>query len=360
MAVTLQDVAEKAGVSKITVSRVISGKNYVSTDKEARVRAAIKELNYVPNQVASSLRSRQTSTIALLLPDITNPYWTTVARGVEDEAGRQGFGVFLCNTDESPTKEAQYLDLAVRRRVDGIILGPTPGSAPLLQQLTHQQIKFALIDRTVEGIVTDVVRGDSYSGAFSLTMHLLATGFERVAFIGGPLTTSTGLDRLNGYRAAVAASGRTTDPTLIKIGSYSQQSGYRSIGELLDFSHPPDSVLTGNNQITIGTLIALDRRGKTVPQDISLASFDDISAINFPTPFLTAAIQPAYRIGQLGAERLLAQITGGATDYHDIILPVQTVVRRSCGCTPQSRDNDELRLDGGAILSEYISTRKHQ
>lgn len=352
MTATLRDVAEKAGVSKITVSRVINGKDRVSVATEARVRVAIEELKYVPNQLASSLRSRQTATLALLLPDITNSYWTTIARGVEDEAERRGFSVFLCNTDEDPRKEAQYLDLAIRRRVDGIVIGPTPDSAPLLQGLVQRQTKFVLVDRIVEGIDADVVRGDSYSGAYALTEHLLDTRYKRVAFVGGPLSTSTGLDRMNGYKAALAVAGRSVNPDLIRIGGYSQKSGYRLVEALLDLREPPDAVLTGNNQITFGALLALERRRKVVPCDLALVAFDDITAMNFPIPFLTAAAQPAYRIGRLSAERLVAQIAGDSNDIQDLILPVETVIRRSCGCNSATGVATASASDHEAVLAE--------
>lgn len=352
MAATLRDVAERAGVSKITVSRVMNGKTGVSASTEERVRSAVEELRYVPNQLASSLRSQQTSTIALLLPDITNPYWTTVARGVEDEAERQGLGVLLCNTDENPDKEAKYLEIAVRRRVDGIILGPTRESAPLLHRLIHRQTKFVLIDRTVEGVPVDVVRAASYAGAFALTEHLLTTGVGRVAFVGGPTSTSTGLDRLNGYKAALIAAGNKLDDALIKIGQYSQKAGYVLSYELLQSASPPEAIFTGNNQITLGALLALARLGKGVPSEIAVVAFDDIPALNRPSPFLTAAIQPAYKIGRLSVERLLARVGGETTDHQDLILPTRIVVRHSCGCALPPSVAADVDLDDEAVLAD--------
>lgn len=352
MTVTLQNVAERAGVSKITVSRVITGSGTVRGETAARVQAAIDELGYIPNHLARSLRSRQSMTLALLLPDITNPYWTTVARGVEDEARQQGFGVFLCNTDEDPEKEARYIDLAIQRRVDGIILGPTPESHQALHRLTSQKVAFVLVDRAVEGVRADSVRGDSYGGSFALTEHLLRTGKERIAFVGGPISTSTGLDRLHGYRAALAVDGHAIDTDLIKIGGYSQQSGYLLAKELMELPKSPDAMITGNNQITLGSLLALTALGKSVPDDIALVSFDDIPAMNCLSPLLTAAVQPAYRIGRLGAERLLQRISGDVGDVQDYVLPVRLIIRRSCGCPSTERARDEFYFGNEAILTE--------
>src|SRR5690242_19812212 len=176
MTATLHDVAAKAGVSAITVSRALNNTGHVSADTRQRILDAVSELNYVPNALASSLRSQRTQLLALLLTDITNPFWTTVARGVEDAAIAAGYAVILCNTDENPAKEARYLDLLLRRRVDGLIVGPTSESAALLQNLKRRQVPFVLIDRRVGGLVADSVRGDSYSGAYQLTRHLLDTG----------------------------------------------------------------------------------------------------------------------------------------------------------------------------------------
>ncbi len=331
---TIKSVAGRAGVSAITVSRVINGTGYVSEGTRARVMAAVEELQYVPNSVAKSLRSQQTCTLALLVTDVTSSYWTTIARGAEDEAAAQGYGIFLCNTDEDPAKEARYLEMLLRRRVDGLLVGPTPGSVPLLERVQRHGVEFALLDRTVEGIEADVVRGDSRGGAASAMAHLLATGRRRVAFIGGPTATSTGRDRLAGYEDALAAAGVAVDRSLIRLGRYGQESGNRLAKELLLLSPRPDAVLVGNNQIVIGVLRALAEAGVRVPEDMALVSFDDIAGVSSYFPFLTVVTQPAYEMGRLGTRRLLERIAGRRTTAEDLVLPTGLVVRRSCGCSP--------------------------
>lgn len=333
MTVTMRDVAERAGVSAITVSRVINGTGYVHEETQARVLAAIAALRYVPNNVARSLRSRQTSTLALLLTDITNSFWTTVARGVEDEAAGQAFSVFFCNTDEDPVKEERYLETLARRRVDGLLIGPTPGSAPLLEQLQVQGIKFVLLDRTVDGINADVVRSDSRAGAANVTQHLLMTGRRRIAYIGGPLSTSTGRERLAGYRSALMAAGKAIEPELIKIGLYKRESGHQLAVDLLVSESRPDAIFAGNNQIAQGVLDAINENAVRVPDEVAVVSFDDITGLNSYSPFLTAVIQPAYEIGRIGTRLLLDQIAGIRAEFEEIILPTQLVIRRSCGCT---------------------------
>src|SRR5438067_12566803 len=181
MATTLRDVAARAGVSAITVSRALNNTGYVSLETRERINAAVAELNYVPNAVASSLRSNKTQLLALLLTDITNPFWTTVARAVEDGAMEAGYGVILCNTDEEQAKEARYLDLLLRRRIDGLVVAPTSKSTEILQNLKHRLVPFVLVDRLVEGVIADSVRGDSRGGARQMTLHLLQTGHRRIA-----------------------------------------------------------------------------------------------------------------------------------------------------------------------------------
>lgn len=334
MSVTMRDVAQRAGVSAITVSRVINGTGYVHEETQARVLAAIEALSYIPNNLARSLRSRQTSTLALLLTDITNSFWTTVARGVEDEAAGQGYSVFFCNTDEDPAKEERYLEMLARRRVDGLLIGPTPESAPLLHRLQTQGIKFVLLDRIVDGIEADVVRSDSRAGAANITQHLLITGHKRVAYIGGPLSTSTGRERLAGYRSALMASGKAIEPALIKTGWYKRESGHQLATELLAGEDRPDAIFAGNSLIAQGVLDAISEKGMRVPHEVAVVSFDDITGANSYAPFLTAVIQPAYEIGRIGTRLLLEQISGAREETEEMILPTQLVIRRSCGCTP--------------------------
>jgi LacI family transcriptional regulator len=348
----MRDVAEKAGVSMITVSRVMNGASYVNENTRARVLTAIEELQYVPNNLARSLRSQRTSTLALLLTDVTNAFWTTVARGVEDEASIHGYSVFLCNTDEDPTKEVRYLDTLLRHRVDGLLIGPTPQSAPILSRLQSRHARFVLLDRTVEGIDADVVRSDSHGGAASLTQHLLETGHRRIAFIGGPLTTSTGRDRLAGYEQALTDSGIEIDGSLVRIGQYGQESGHKLAAELLELNPRPGAIFTGNHQIAIGVLRALSEVGMRVPDDIALASFDDIVGANSYSPFLTAVIQPAYEMGRLGTRLLLDRIAGGRAPVEEITLPTRLVIRASCGCQPAPDASSPLSPDPAAAWVE--------
>lgn len=334
MTATLHDVAAKAGVSAITVSRALNNTGYVSSHTRQRILDAASELNYVPNALASSLRSQRTQLLALLLTDVTNPFWTTVARGVEDTAIDAGYAVILCNTDEDPTKEARYLDLLLRRRIDGLLIAPTVASTELLHNLKRRNVPFVLIDRQVSGLVADIVRGDSYTGAYQLTAHLLETGYRQIAMIGGPTTVSTGEDRVRGYLAALQAAGIGPDSGLIRRGPYRQSWGCAAMEDLLASGRRPAAIFAANNVIALGVLEALRAHDLRVPEDVAVVSFDDFPPSVGAQPFLTAAVQPAAEMGRQAIRLLLERLAQPGGEPRDIILPTQLIVRQSCGCAP--------------------------
>jgi LacI family transcriptional regulator len=321
MPATMRDVARKAGVSLITVSRVINEAGNVHADTQAKVVAAIEELQYVPNQMASNLRSRQTNTLALLLPTITNAFWTTIARGAEDEAESCGYNLFLCNTDDDPAKEARYLEALLRHRVGGIIVVPTAESGPALRRLQHHEMMFVQVHRSVEGVESDIVRSDGRTGAFALTSHLLDAGWQRIAYVGAPLITFTGRDRFSGYHDAMAQAGIAINPALVKHGPVGSESGYSLVKQLLEVNPRPEAVFIANSRLAIGALRALRAAGLRLPDDIAVASFHDIPALDDYSPFMTTLIQPAYEIGRRGVRRLLDRMAGKYAGTEEIILP---------------------------------------
>ena len=331
MAATIKDVAKRAGVSVITVSRVINGAEYVRAETQARVQAAIDDLHYVPNQLASSLRSRQNDTLALVVPDIATTFWTAMARGAEDEAWASGYSLFLCNTDDEPLKEERYIENLLRRRVAGLAVVATIDSTILLQRLDMHHLPFVMLHRKIAGIEADVVRSDSRAGAFALTTRLLERGWQRIAYVGGPLASSLGQDRLAGYRDALIGAGITPDPALIKLGVHKQQSGYDLVTELVQMRPLPEAICIGNSRLALGALHALTEAGMRVPQDLTIAAFFEISSLIddsrlVATPLIVAT-QPAYQIGRLGIRRLLERIAGQHGAAEDILLSVDVADR---------------------------------
>jgi LacI family transcriptional regulator len=329
---TIRDVAKRAGVAPITVSRVINNSGYVSAATRARVEAAVAELGYVPNRLARSLRLKQTKTLALVLTDITNPFWTTVARGVEDAANEAGFNVILCNTDESETKQEEYLTVLLQKQVDGILLVPAGSTAEQIELIQNQNVPVVVIDRRVPHTQVDVVRADSKGGAYQLVRHLLELGHRRIAVLSGPRTVSTATDRVDGYRRALAEADMNGKAECVYYGRFNQASGYEMAQEALSLSPMPTAMFAVNNFIAVGAWRALREAGLRVPEDMALVAFDDLTSGLVIEPFLTVADQPAYEMGQRATELLLARLSGAAAEaIQEIVLPAKIIVRRSSG-----------------------------
>jgi len=335
--VTIRDVAKAAGVSAVTVSRVINGSAYVNAKTREKVEKAVRELGYLPNIAARSLRSRQTSTFALIVPDITNSFWTTVARGVEDAAHSAGYSIFLCNTDENLTKQENYIKAVLRQRVDGVIIAPFDIDAKHLAALRHQETPTVIIDRRVEGWEVDTVSSDSVAGAKALVTHLLNLGHQRIAIISGPPNTSTSEDRILGYRMALQEAGVEIDERLIRRGEFRSQTGYAQVKQMLEEGIEFSAIFGANNMIAMGALEALEEQGLSVPHDVALVCFDEVPDLARFFPLLTVAAQSAYHMGIHAAQLLLSRLNASVPlRPRHIVLPVRLILRYTCGRTLKS------------------------
>jgi LacI family transcriptional regulator len=315
---TIRDVAKLAGVAPITVSRVINDSGYASEETRQRVKQAVDELGYVPNMLGPSLRSKKTMTIAVVITDVTNPFWTTVTRGIEDVAQANGYSTILCNTDESQEKEEQYLQMLLRRRIDGILLVPSSSEANPIELVKKQNIPIVLLDRYITGVDVDIVRSDTEDGAYRITKYLLSLGHRKIAMLAGPQSISTTVDRVNGYRRAFHEAGLPKDSEEIFWGKFTQES--------------ITALVAANNFIAIGAMQCLLERQKRVPEDIALVSIDDIPPSFTITPFFTVATQAASEMGKQAAQLLLKRMTSTIqTPCQEIILPVQMTIRASSG-----------------------------
>lgn len=343
---TIQDVAKRAGVAPITVSRVINNSGYFSEETRERVEAAIAELGYVPNRLARGLRIKQTDTLALVLTDINNPFFTTVARGVEDAAGEAGFTVTFCNTDESEAKEKKYLEVLLQQQVDGILLVPAGDSPNSVQYIQKHGIPVVILDRRIPDVSTDSVRCDSEGGAYQLVRLLQELGHRRIAILGGPEGISTADDRLAGYRRAMAEIGQTEDNELVQSGLFTMSSGYEMVKKAVAKTPRPTAIFAANNFLTVGALRGLQDCGLRVPEDVALVGFDDIPPDLTTFPFLTVAAQPAYEIAQTATKLLLARLTGEAPEtYQEIILPTELIIRHSSGGPLSRNGNGDRSLE---------------
>jgi len=329
---TIQDVAKLAGVAPITVSRYINNSGYCSPETRNRVEAAVAELGYVPNRLASGLRSKRSKTLALVLTDITNPFFTTIARGVEDTANDAGYAVIFCNTDESISKERKYLQMLLEQRVGGIILVPALSVPESVAFIQKHETPVVVLDRRISGVKTDVVRCDSEMGAYQLTRLLISLGHRQIAILTGPRGTSTAEDRVIGCQRALAEANLELPPGQDYYGLFTQQSGYDMTLRAMAKTPKPTAIFAANNFIAIGALKALQAAGVSVPETVALVGFDDLPTALITFPFLTVAAQPAYEMGKKATEILLARLSNETpSPFQEIILPAEIVVRKSSG-----------------------------
>ncbi|WP_409346828.1 LacI family DNA-binding transcriptional regulator [Paenibacillus sp. MBLB4367] len=332
--VTIYDIAKLANVSAMTVSRVINNTGKISDKTRAKVKKVMEELHYVPNSMARGLVLQETKMLSLLITDITNPFYTTLARGAEDAAMKRGYKLLFSNSDEDIAKESEYVDMVLSTRVDGVLFAPA-GDASLvhLEKLRKHGVPFVLIDREVPGMESDTVLGDSKEGAKRLIEHLIGLGHRRIALLNGSLDVSTARHRFTGYKEALKLSDLPYDPALVVESGYSRSAPSRTVDaieRLLQLSKRPTAIFAANNFLAIEAIRALRERGIRVPDDISVVCFDDLELASVIDPFLTVAAQPAYQFGTIGVQLLLDRINETDTaEWHKIILPSELIVRKS-------------------------------
>ncbi|GCE09001.1 LacI family DNA-binding transcriptional regulator [Dictyobacter aurantiacus] len=324
---SIKEVAEVAGVSTATVSRVLSNGQHVRPEVRQRVMEAVEKLGYRPNLVARSLRSQQSNTIGLIVSDIRNPFFTSISRAVEDIAYAQGLTVLLCNTDEDVNKEAIYLQLMRDTNVAGIIFSPTRQTAASLSQ---QRFDFpiVMVDRTAPDFAADAVLLDNVEAAYRLTTHLLNNGFGRIGAIFGE-TSLTGLERRQGYEQALRQHNLPVVPEYIRHTQPRVESGKAAATALLRLPQPPDALLTSNSLTLEGALQAIRESNLSMPADIALAGFDETSWTVLVQPPITIISQPTYEIGKTAAELLIQRIIDPSRSSRQVMLRGQLHVRGS-------------------------------
>jgi LacI family transcriptional regulator len=331
--VTLRDVGKLAGVSAMTVSRVINGRGGVDAETQRRVEDAITALDYVPNRIARGLLSQKTETIGLIVPDVVNPFFAPVVRGAETAARRAGYRVLLCNSEGDLRLEREYIEDLVAHRVEGLLLAPANDETRhSIFPLLRGGFPLVLLDRSLPDSDCDLVVSDSISGARRLTEHLISVGHRSIAHLTDADDTSTGRDRLQGYREALAAAGIAARDDLVFRTTVDQLGGYRATQEVLALHSRPTAIFAVNNMTAVGAMKALRERGLSVPEDMALVCFDDVEHLAVLSPFLTVVDQPAETLGSLGAQLLLERIAGKAGPRsRRIVLQTDLVLRRSCG-----------------------------
>ncbi len=334
----LQDVAELAGVSASTVSRVINEPEKVNDRTRARVQEAIRTLRYRPSRVARRLRVERglSNLVGLIIPDLQNPFFADLARGVEDVAQRHGYTVLIGNSDENLDKESRYLEVMHAESVDGVILPPCSVTDPAAIELARSGMPFVCVDRRVAKLKADTVVTDNVRGAYEAVEHLIRLGHRRIGFIEGRPQISTSRERLEGYRQALADHDLELDPELVRAGDSRQESGRRLAHELLTLPDRPTALLVGNSLMTLGALETIQGEGLNIPAEIAVVGYDDMPWALALNPPLTVVRQPGYDIGSQAMELLLQRIQTPERSTTLVVLEPELVVRGSCGA---GRDN---------------------
>jgi DNA-binding LacI/PurR family transcriptional regulator len=329
---TIKDVAKEAGVSVATVSKILNYADYSTTQTREKVMNVIKRLNYQPNHIARSMVNGKTGMIALVIPDVRNSFFTEVARGVEDVANKYDFRVILCNTDEDPAKQKNYIDVLQGRIIDGFIIAVASDDDRQLKKIDRTKLPFVLIDRQCQNLLVDAIIVDNRDGAFKAVNHLIANGHRRVGFIAGKRDTQTGRDRLRGYRDALAESGVACDLNLVQDGEFTSAGGYLATKALISLPERPTAIFASNNAMTIGMLKALTEAKIRIPEEMAVIGFDDTDWTDFFTPPLTVVRQPTYTMGTLAGEILFQRLSETVfLERKEIVLKPELVIRESCG-----------------------------
>jgi LacI family transcriptional regulator len=315
----------------MTVSRVVNGSDRVRAATRRRVERAMRDLGYIPNRAARSLVVNKLGVLALVIPDISNPFFPLLARGAEAAARAAGYTVILGNSDEEFEREDAYLRAVCALRVDGVLLAPSGHrSRESLDLLARRRIPVVLIDRDVDGVPNDVVRGESRRSARVLTEHLIQHGHRRIGLISGPLDVSTARERERGFRDALH-DHELEARSLVRHGPYTREGGCRAGLSLLAGTERPSAVVTANNFLAFGLLDAARELSIRVPDDLAIVTFDDVEIVT-DSPFFTCAAQPAEAMGRTAVERLIARLGGDESPVRETVLHTDVLIRRSCGC----------------------------
>ena len=323
----IKEVADIAGVSTATVSRVLSNQPHVKPEVRERVLAAIAKLEYRPNLVARRLRAQQSNTIGLIVSDIRNPFFTAISRAVEDTAYARGYSVIVCNTDENPEKETLYLRVMRDEHVAGIIFSPT-GRALTNFAALNIDFPIVLVDRSLKNGDADTVMLDNVAAGYDLTRHLIANGYRRIAAICGE-AGNTGRERWRGYEMALREQGLAPAAEFVKYVSPKIEVGYDAARAMLDAPQPPDAFFTSNSLLMAGALQAIRERQLAIPDDVALVGFDETIWATLVQPGMTLIAQPTDEIGKTATELLLQRIADPRRSPRTVLMKGQLVVRGS-------------------------------
>lgn len=308
MNITIKDIAKIANVSYATVSRALNGHKDVNEKTRKRIIGICEQIGYSPNAIARGLVTKNSNTIGLLLPDITNPFFPEVAWGVEDEVSKRGYNVFLCNTSWDLSREETYLKLLLEKRVEGIIIAPVSDESKKLIDKYVDKLPVVLVGSSMEGGPYNFVVADNVKDAFLATEYLISLGHKKIAFIGGNEHTCTYRERLKGYKSALEEYGLGIDESLIRSGAFKRSSGYEITKIIIKENSVPTAIVAANDIVALGVIEAAEEFNLSIPDNMSLIGFDDIPYASLPKIRLTTISQPKYDIGKIAVDILFKKV----------------------------------------------------
>lgn len=306
MAITIRQVAKMAGVSNATVSRVINNVGTVKQKTRDHVINIIKEMGYAPNEVARSLSKNETKSIGVVVPDINNPFFGDVIKGVSMVADEHNLNILLCDTNEDTEKEKNSLQMLKDHRIRGIIIGPASDTnefnGEYLSLLENLGIPIVLVGRDVKYSNFDGVFIDNIQGACDGVTSLIQNGHEKIAIITGPMDSKPGRDRLNGYRKALVMGGKTAREDYIFHGNFKIESGYELTQQILQMEDKPTAIFTCNNMMTLGCIKALSEQGMKIPGDMAMVGFDEIELLEIFNMQISVIARPTFEMGKIAMQ----------------------------------------------------------
>jgi LacI family transcriptional regulator len=327
--VTIVEVAEKAGVSLGTVSRVMNNDSHVAPETRERVSAVMREMGYVANRQARGLKGSRTNVIGVLAPDLGTGYIGEILHGIDAELALHRFDLMLFTTHRTAIKEANYVANMVQGMVDGLLVVLPRNPADYTGTLTSRNFPFVLIDHQGTGNPCPAVGATNWQGGYNATEYLIKLGHKRIGFITGSMDLGAAIDRLEGYKSALQVHHMPYDPQLIYEGTFFQPDGYAGGSALLNLKDPPTAIYASNDVMAMGAMDAIRSRGLRIPEDVSIIGFDDIPQAAMVRPALTTVRQPLEEMGRLATQMLIDQLKNPEKEIGRIELPTQLIIRDS-------------------------------
>lgn len=328
-------IAQHAGVSQATVSRVLNNNPNVSEQTRQRVLDIIQQLGYTPNTLARTLVTQKSTTVGVIVSNIANQFYPEFIDALGELLGQQGLSMILCNTQQAPDRQREYVQMLQQQRVAGIVLTSTVMRASYVQELIEGGFPIVLVNRALEEAKGDTVVIDNCAGAVTAVNHLLRLGHQRIAYVRGRTDTSTNRDRERGYRDALAHAGMPVDAQLILPGDYTWAAAYQAGVKFLALADRPTAAVCADDETAFGFIDALYDGGLAVPQDCAVIGFDDVRAAAYRTIGLTTVRQPIRAMAAQATGLLLERIAGSYRgEPRQITFPAELVIRRTCGANP--------------------------